>query len=486
MWIAKSREPNRMRNVEAFLANWDNPTLLEINKKVNLKKSSAGNLNYNGSLDGKKGPNLVSKNIHFTSHLEKGVSDLVMYLTGTLDCITYTSCEGHMSERINSERHVGIIPRDVIDYIRIINFFSSVWNKVTIIESRFKSIRFGIAKNNLLDRNRLYSVLDFYLYKHPGQKWKTYFSEINKATQELILILRNERVFNKGENDYLEHFRSDLNNIYLSLPTTNKFPYTDANYQAGLLEIHKSEKTDQASRKSNVNKKIFSWYFKHIHGFQNKYIIHPLCGPGIEALELSKLGLEKYLGIDQSTIAIDEANNQLMKKEGYKFIAKNIFDCLQFDEKFDIFLLSYEAINSFSESEFISILKFAKDNLYYNGLLCGDIRFLKDDKYKYVNKASIIDTPDFINQEGEYSQILEVTNWNNKTRKLSKYYFTVDYNPLLIANLYDYFTWIPTEKQFIKCLNKFGFTIKMKEKVLEGLYSDVRECRDNVFFIAKM
>jgi hypothetical protein len=82
---------------------------------LTVKRSELDNLNTDGTPNCRAGPVVTRWHPEFFSCIEEGVRDLVEVLVSRMDCITYSSCQGHPGVPggvIARERCVGIVPRD--------------------------------------------------------------------------------------------------------------------------------------------------------------------------------------------------------------------------------------------------------------------------------------------------------------------------------------------------------------------------------------
>jgi hypothetical protein len=110
---------NRITNMGRFLSAWDNPN---VQRKAPHEpvQGGAGNINIDGSAVAPA--YLLTRNdANFSAFLEPRIKALVLCLIERLDCITYSSCEGHSDDsgRLITEAHVDIIPRSEEEFQRL-------------------------------------------------------------------------------------------------------------------------------------------------------------------------------------------------------------------------------------------------------------------------------------------------------------------------------------------------------------------------------
>jgi uncharacterized protein len=105
-----------------FRKKWDEGRQLQ---GVSCKNalSDQGHINLNGSATCFRSAIFTPADPEFLDSIEVGVRDLVLFLVEKLNCITYSSCEGHppTEHAPMRQRHVGILPRDEEEYARLLH-----------------------------------------------------------------------------------------------------------------------------------------------------------------------------------------------------------------------------------------------------------------------------------------------------------------------------------------------------------------------------
>ncbi len=110
---------NYVSGLSDFRAAWDKAKARKRSSASN-KVSAEGHVNLDGDEACPAAAIYTPADEEFFAAVEPGVRPLVMHLIDALDCITYTSCEGHAPTADGwSPRRVGILPRDAADYTRI-------------------------------------------------------------------------------------------------------------------------------------------------------------------------------------------------------------------------------------------------------------------------------------------------------------------------------------------------------------------------------
>jgi uncharacterized protein len=110
---------NTIIGVERFLAAWTVPSKHSL--RLPLREGAAGQRNLSG---GARDAAVVFPRGHpqFVDALEDGVRALVVLLIDELDCVTFSSCEGHAAEDGQTllwGRSVDILPRDAAEGARL-------------------------------------------------------------------------------------------------------------------------------------------------------------------------------------------------------------------------------------------------------------------------------------------------------------------------------------------------------------------------------
>jgi len=103
---------NSISQLDVFLRNWRK--MPEEHELLPVRRGPRGHVNLTGAPEA---PSITftKDHVQFVDSLEEGVRDLVLCIIRTLNCVTYSSCEGHLTEDgtgIFCGRHVAIICND--------------------------------------------------------------------------------------------------------------------------------------------------------------------------------------------------------------------------------------------------------------------------------------------------------------------------------------------------------------------------------------
>ncbi|GMV17879.1 MAG: hypothetical protein HS104_30155 [Polyangiaceae bacterium] len=117
--------PNAIQGLEAFIEAWDASPPAPASSAAATTGESVGpdgQINLEGSATCQSAAIFVPSDPSFVGALEPGVRELCLELIGRLDCVTYSSCQGHRAAEPGGRyrrRHVGIVPRDQAEASRL-------------------------------------------------------------------------------------------------------------------------------------------------------------------------------------------------------------------------------------------------------------------------------------------------------------------------------------------------------------------------------
>ncbi|MEV7928580.1 radical SAM protein [Kitasatospora sp. NPDC088779] len=186
---------NRMRDVQTFLATWDNPQAAR--HPAQLVTSAFGNINTTGL----PGPTAQSADDLDPAHpqwndaIEPGIKPLVDHLTGRWHLVTYDSCEGHHyndGARKSQTCEVGLLPRDGAEYAATAAALCRAATRCA--HAMPPAVRLLVARNNLTceTTGRTHPVLDLRLLPTSETPGAAYFAALDDATDQLLAALDTE------------------------------------------------------------------------------------------------------------------------------------------------------------------------------------------------------------------------------------------------------------------------------------------------------
>ncbi|MGK9230876.1 hypothetical protein KXS07_02485 [Inquilinus limosus] len=156
-----------------------------------LGKSSRNNINVGGTLDGALAPTVPAWHPAFETVLEDGVRDLCLYFAKSRKWITYTSCEGHQAEgasQIPSLRHVGILPRSLVEHHNIHHTLVTAILAYSRMEISNR-VPAGLILHLLRDAETAAKVIDLVFIRDEATSWTSYFDRVDEATVMMLEIL---------------------------------------------------------------------------------------------------------------------------------------------------------------------------------------------------------------------------------------------------------------------------------------------------------
>lgn len=106
--------PNAISGLTAFIQAWDAAPRAWADE-ARVAVGPDGQINIEGSATCASAAIFVPSDPRFVEALEPGVRALCVALIDVLDCVTYSSCQGHRATEAGGHyrrRHVGIVPRD--------------------------------------------------------------------------------------------------------------------------------------------------------------------------------------------------------------------------------------------------------------------------------------------------------------------------------------------------------------------------------------
>ena len=114
---------NGVSGLARFREEWDAHKRTSAGRVFENATSGEGHINVEGSARCLSSAIFTPAASEFWNAVEPGIRPLVAFLVEKLDCITYSSCEGHPPSDDGYPmrgRHVGILPRDEAEHARLI------------------------------------------------------------------------------------------------------------------------------------------------------------------------------------------------------------------------------------------------------------------------------------------------------------------------------------------------------------------------------
>ncbi|MGB3509203.1 MAG: hypothetical protein WBA93_08160 [Microcoleaceae cyanobacterium] len=114
-------------DLKSFLDSWED-RFVEVTEFDIFQQSPNGNINTTGTAACCDSPIFTKYHRYFKRSIEPGVRDLTIALILKLNCITYSSCQGHLSteDAAMRPRYVAVMPRNEEEYERLFNIFNQI------------------------------------------------------------------------------------------------------------------------------------------------------------------------------------------------------------------------------------------------------------------------------------------------------------------------------------------------------------------------
>ncbi|WP_063773566.1 radical SAM/SPASM domain-containing protein [Streptomyces rubellomurinus] len=188
------RSPNSMRDVNAFIARWDDPAATRA--EVRLHASEHGNINTVGLPGVHEADDLDPHHPNWREAIEPRVWPLVGVLTTGWGLITYDSCQGHPYGGLDldpAELRVGLLPRDRAEYARTAAALCRAATAVASVLPGGIEVRVARSELTCETSGTTVPVLDLSLHPHRRQDWDAYFADLDAAARALATVLAAER-----------------------------------------------------------------------------------------------------------------------------------------------------------------------------------------------------------------------------------------------------------------------------------------------------
>jgi hypothetical protein len=187
--ISELRKTNEMSEIAHFIGTWTSERLVAAPADISHQTSSFGNINTDGSALSGYARTLTARNPLFDSLIESTVRPLVDVCVNHLSLVTYTSCEGHAYPDVdlNSELHVGILPRSTEEYQLVLEVFGAVCQKANLSTA---AGQFELATGEVTDRavGDKWPAIDLYLINRGT--WDDYYASRSGNVSQLLVVLQ--------------------------------------------------------------------------------------------------------------------------------------------------------------------------------------------------------------------------------------------------------------------------------------------------------
>ncbi|MFD7643447.1 hypothetical protein ACFV4P_22645 [Kitasatospora sp. NPDC059795] len=191
-----SRGKNEMGDVAGFVARWESGA--EGRARVAVQTSGFGNRNRDGSPDRPsavavvpgEGVALDGEPAGWTGALEDGVRELVPAVVRALDCVTYSSCQGHDYRalgRPSRTREVCLLARTPEEADRLTReSVGRLHAASAALDSPY--VRVGLLREDLLcaSTGSRWQCLSLLFDRPAGAGWTEYFAHLDASTATVV------------------------------------------------------------------------------------------------------------------------------------------------------------------------------------------------------------------------------------------------------------------------------------------------------------
>ncbi len=164
-------------NLKSFVNTWED-RFVEVTEFDVFKESPQGNINSNGTAVCCDSPVFTKYHRYFKRSIELGIRDLIIALILKLNCITYSSCQGHFSttDVPMRPRYVAVLPRDAQEYERLLTIFSQI-AALTNVQFPNHPVKVVVGNDNLESEDEVKKCLTLFFVLNHGNEAE-YFREI--------------------------------------------------------------------------------------------------------------------------------------------------------------------------------------------------------------------------------------------------------------------------------------------------------------------
>lgn len=185
---------NHVSNLQEFIKRWHEGKKISDTISKGFLKSDLGNINIDKSPTCSKANIFTKWHPRFEDSIEVGVRELVLRLIQKLDCITYSSCQGHVVADNHTSftvRHVGIVPRNSFECNYLLQILQQI-GESTNNNMRRKLVRVIVKKNIITSEDADMSCIDilFVPVVYDQKICSLYFKDLEFVYNEFLTQLR--------------------------------------------------------------------------------------------------------------------------------------------------------------------------------------------------------------------------------------------------------------------------------------------------------
>jgi SAM-dependent methyltransferase len=152
-----------------------------------------------------------------------------------------------------------------------------------------------------------------------------------------------------------------------------RLPFSRPDFNRRVLAQQLDQNTDQSSRRLDLIVKQMAWLRDKIGDIED--VLHPMCGPGLFAQALHRVGAQRYVGLDYATATVRHAQAIPQLPRWYSFVQADITDPLSYPSaSFGLVINAYESLNCFPPFEGLPLLRIWAERVRPGGHLLIEAR----------------------------------------------------------------------------------------------------------------
>jgi hypothetical protein len=177
--------------LQEFINSWDD-RFVEANPAETFRESPLGNINSQGTAACADSPILSKYHRQFKKSIEPGVRDLTIALILKLNCITYSSCQGHTSTPKSAmrPRYVGILPRDRREYQDLFNQLK-IWADQTNAQLQTNPVQAVLTPDTLESETCVMPCFNLFFISSSLDETR-YFQELETVYQTFLNQIKSD------------------------------------------------------------------------------------------------------------------------------------------------------------------------------------------------------------------------------------------------------------------------------------------------------
>lgn len=177
-----------LSGLKDLIAAWDD-RFVEENPGDTFRQSPQGNINTDGTSACADSPILTKYHRQFKKSIEPGVRDLAIALILKLNCITYSSCQGHFgtTDAQMRQRYVGILPRNPEEYQKLFQILTAI-AQITNAQFPDSAVQVALLPDRLESEDCVMPCFNLFFVSRTDDE-DIYFREIEGVYESFVKIL---------------------------------------------------------------------------------------------------------------------------------------------------------------------------------------------------------------------------------------------------------------------------------------------------------